>query len=154
MVISRIADRLCEMGRFGQKTGAGWYRYDAGGREPIPDPEVEAMIAKYRQELGIKPRAIPSEEIVERCIYALVNEGARILEEGIAQRASDVDMVYLTGYGFPRHRGGPLFHADTVGLPDVVESMAKFAANSHGDPAFWKPAPLLARLAEEGKGFN
>ncbi|HET6264784.1 MAG TPA: 3-hydroxyacyl-CoA dehydrogenase NAD-binding domain-containing protein [Usitatibacter sp.] len=154
MVISRIADRLCEMGRFGQKTGAGWYRYDAGSREPIPDPEVEAMIAKYRQELGIKPRAIPSEEIVERCIYALVNEGARILEEGIAQRASDVDMVYLTGYGFPRHRGGPLFHADTVGLPDVVESMAKFAANSHGDPAFWKPAPLLARLAEEGKGFN
>ena len=154
MVISRIADRLCEMGRFGQKTGAGWYRYEPGAREPIPDPAVDAMIAAYRQEKGIAPRAIDDREIVERCVYALVNEGARILEEGIAQRASDVDMVYLTGYGFPRHRGGPLFHADTVGLPAVVAAMGRFGANPHGDPGFWKPAGLLAHLAAEGKTFN
>ena len=154
MVISRVADRLCEMGRFGQKTGAGWYRYEAGGREAIPDPSVDAMIDAYRQEKGFAARRIKDLEIVERCVYALVNEGARILEEGIAQRASDVDMVYLTGYGFPRHRGGPLFHADTVGLARVVESMGRFAANPHGDPAFWTPASLLTRLAAEGKTFN
>ena len=154
LVISRVADRLCEMGRFGQKTAAGWYRYEAGARDAIPDPEVDAMIAGYRKEKGFAARRIDDTEIVERCVYALVNEGARILEEGIAQRASDVDMVYLTGYGFPRHRGGPLFHADTVGLPKVVQAMERFAANPHGDPAFWKPAPLLARLAAEGKTFN
>ncbi len=154
MVISRVADRLCEVGRFGQKTGAGWYRYEAGGREAIPDPSVDAMIDAYRQEKGFAARRIEDHEIVERCVYALVNEGARLLEEGIAQRASDVDMVYLTGYGFPRHRGGPLFHADTVGLARVVESMGRFAANPHGDPAFWTPASLLTRLAAEGKTFN
>ncbi len=154
MVISRIADRLCEIGRFGQKTGAGWYRYDAGGRDAIPDPAVQALIEGYRKDQGITPRAIDDREIVERCAYALANEGAHILEEGIAQRASDVDMVYLTGYGFPRHRGGPLFHADTVGLANVVASMERFAANPHGDPGFWKPAPLLARLAAEGRPFN
>ena len=154
MVISRIADRLCEMGRFGQKTGAGWYRYEAGGRDAIPDPAVDAMIEAYRKDNGIAARAIEDREIVERCAYALANEGAHILEEGIAQRASDVDMVYLTGYGFPRHRGGPLFHADTVGLANVVARMQRFAANPHGDPGFWKPAPLLARLAAEGKTFN
>ena len=154
MVISRIADRLCELGRFGQKTGAGWYRYEPGAREAIPDPAVDAMIAAYRVEKAITPRAIGDDEIVERCVYALLNEGARIVEEGIAQRASDVDIVYLTGYGFPRHRGGPLFHADTVGLANVVASMGRFAANPHGDPGFWKPAPLLARRASEGATFN
>ena len=154
MVISRIADRLCELGRFGQKTGAGWYRYEAGSREPIPDPAVDAMIADYRRERGITPRAIDDDEIVDRCIFALVNEGARIVEEGIAARASDVDVVYLTGYGFPRHRGGPLMHADQVGLAEVVRRMEGFARNPHGDPAFWKPAPLLARLAAAGGRFN
>jgi len=154
MVISRVADRLCEKGRFGQKTGAGWYRYEPGSREPVPDPAVDALIADYRRERGITPRPIADDEIVGRCIYALVNEGARIVEEGIAQRASDVDTVYLTGYGFPRHRGGPLFYADTVGLAQVVAAMGRYGANPHGDPGFWKPAPLLARLAAAGKTFN
>jgi 3-hydroxyacyl-CoA dehydrogenase len=154
LVISRIADRLCEQGRFGQKTGAGWYRYEPGGREAIPDPAVDAMIEAYRAERGVSPRPIDEAEIVDRCVYALVNEGARIVEEGIAARASDVDTVYLAGYGFPRHRGGPLMHADLVGLPQVIERMRAFAANPHGDPRFWEPAPLLARLAREGRGFN
>jgi 3-hydroxyacyl-CoA dehydrogenase len=151
---SKIADRLCELGRFGQKTGAGWYRYEPGKRDPIPDPAVEEIITAYRKEMGITPRQISDEEIVERCVFALANEGARIVEEGIAARASDVDMVYLTGYGFPLARGGPMFYADTVGLPNVVRSMKRFAANPHGDPAFWEPAPLLAKLAAEGKTFN
>ena len=151
---SKIADRLCELGRFGQKTGAGWYRYEPGKRDPIPDPAVEEIITAYRKEMGITPRQISDEEIVERCVYALANEGARIVEEGIAARASDVDMVYLTGYGFPLARGGPMFYADTVGLPKVVQSMKRFAANPHADPVFWEPAPLLAKLAAEGKTFN
>jgi len=151
---SKIADRVCELGRFGQKTGKGWYRYEPGKRDPIPDPEVEKIVAGYRKEMGIAARAIPDEEIVERCVFALANEGARILEEGIAQRASDIDVVYLTGYGFPRSRGGPMFYADTVGLAEVVKRMAQFAKNPHGDRAFWQPAPLLARLAHEGKTFN
>jgi 3-hydroxyacyl-CoA dehydrogenase len=151
---SRIADRICELGRFGQKTGAGWYRYQAGKRDAIPDPAVEELIAAYRKEIGTTPRRISSEEIVERCIYALVNEGAKILEEGIALRASDIDVVYLTGYAFPSFRGGPMFYADSVGLYDVVHTMSRFAANPHGDPGFWRPAPLLARLAAEGKSFN
>ena len=151
---SRIADRLCELGRFGQKTGSGWYRYDAASREARPDPAVDEMIAAYRKEKGLEPRTIDDAEIVERCIYALVNEGARILEEGIAARASDIDVVYLTGYGFPRHRGGPMFHADLVGLRDVAARMEEFSARGCGDPGFWKPAPRLARLASEGRGFN
>jgi 3-hydroxyacyl-CoA dehydrogenase len=151
---SKIADRLCEMGRFGQKTGAGWYRYEPGKRDPIPDPAVDAIIDAYRKEMGIKPRVISDDEIVDRCVYALANEGARILEEGIAQRASDIDMVYLTGYGFPLKSGGPMFHADTVGLERVVAAMKRFAANPHGDRGFWEPAPLLAKLASEGKKFN
>ncbi|MEW5890301.1 MAG: 3-hydroxyacyl-CoA dehydrogenase NAD-binding domain-containing protein [Pseudomonadota bacterium] len=149
---SRIADVLCEMGRFGQKTGAGWYLYEAGSRDAIPDPKVEELIASYRKEKGITPRKISDSEIVERCIYALVNEGARILEEGIAQRASDIDMVYLAGYGFPLHRGGPMLYADTVGLYNVARAVKRFAAES-GD-RFWEPAPLLAKLAAEGKTFN
>jgi 3-hydroxyacyl-CoA dehydrogenase len=151
---SRVADRICEMGRFGQKTGAGWYRYEAGKRDAIPDPVVEELILAQSKEAGAARRKIGAEEIVERCIFALVNEGAKILEEGIALRASDIDMVYLTGYGFPLYRGGPMLYADTVGLFSVVRTMARFAANPQGDPAFWKPAPLLARLAAEGKSFN
>jgi 3-hydroxyacyl-CoA dehydrogenase len=154
MVYSRIADRLCELGRFGQKTGAGWYRYETGRRDAIPDPKVDEMIAVYRKEKGIEPRRIDEGEIVERCVYALVNEGARILEEGIAARASDIDMVYLTGYGFPLHRGGPMLYADMTGLYNVARSMRRFAQDPHADPAFWKPAPLLEKLVAEGKNFN
>ena len=154
MKYSKIADRLCEQGRFGQKTGLGWYRYEKGRRDAIPDPAVDKMIVDYSAEIGVQRRKIGGEEIVQRLIYALVNEGAAILEEGIAQRASDIDMVYLTGYGFPLYRGGPMFYADEVGLYNVVAAMARLAANPHGDPAFWKPAPLLDKLANEGKRFN
>jgi len=152
MVYSRIADRICEQGRFGQKTGKGFYRYEPGNRKALPDPEAQAIIEKYRAEIGVQPRQIGSEEIVERCIYALVNEGARILEEGIALRASDIDMVYLTGYGFPPYRGGPMFYADTVGLAKVLATIERFQKGYQGSQ--WQPAPLLARLAREGKRFN
>jgi 3-hydroxyacyl-CoA dehydrogenase len=154
LLYSRIADRICELGRFGQKTGLGWYRYEPGRREALPDPVVDALIASYRAEHGMTPRAIEDREIVDRCIYALVNEGAHILEDGIASRASDIDIVYLTGYGFPPYRGGPMHYADTVGLFNIVRAMGRFAADGHGDPAFWQPAPLLARLAAEGRTFN
>ncbi|MDN3517710.1 3-hydroxyacyl-CoA dehydrogenase NAD-binding domain-containing protein [Aquisalimonas lutea] len=149
-----IADRLCEMGRFGQKTGAGFYRYEQGRRDALHDPEVDRVIDDCRRELGITPRRISDREIVERCVYALVNEGARILDEGIAQRASDIDMVYLTGYGFPVYRGGPMHYADQVGLMNVERAMEQFRANPHVQPGFWEPAPLLAGLAAEGKTFN
>ena len=148
-----VADKLCEAGRFGQKTGAGWYRYEAGNRTPLPDSVTEQLIADYRAAHGITPRKISDEEIVERRIFALVNEGARILEEGIAARASDIDLVYLNGYGFPLHRGGPMLYADTVGLPQVVRSLRRFAAEPGADGS-WQPAPLLVRLAEEGRSFN
>ncbi|MGC9236833.1 MAG: 3-hydroxyacyl-CoA dehydrogenase NAD-binding domain-containing protein [Thiomonas sp.] len=151
---SRLADRLCEQGRFGQKTGKGWYRYAAGNRTALPDPEVDALIADYRREIGVTPRTIDDAEIVDRCIYALVNEGARLLAEGIAQRASDIDMVYLAGYGFPAWRGGPMRYADEVGLFMVARRMRQFAAQPGGDAAFWQPAPLLAELAAQGKTFN
>jgi len=149
---SKIPDRICELGRFGQKTGTGYYRYESGSRTPIPDPTVEALIANYRKEAGITPRAIDAREIVERCMFALANEGARILEEGIALRAVDVDMVYLAGYGFPRTRGGPMFYADTVGLKNVVAAIEKYAKGYQGK--CWQVAPLLAQLAAEGKTFN
>jgi 3-hydroxyacyl-CoA dehydrogenase len=148
-----VADKLCEAGRFGQKTGAGWYRYEAGKRDPIPDPVTEQLIAQYRTEAGILPRKIGDSEVVERCIYALVNEGARILAEGIAARASDIDLVYLNGYGFPLHRGGPMLYADLVGLPNVVRSLKRFASEPGAD-ASWQPAPLLVELAEAGKTLN
>ena len=151
---ARIADKICELGRFGQKTGAGFYKYLPGDRAAHPDPVVEDLIVSYSKEVGTPRRAFSDEEIVERCIYALVNEGAHILEEGIAMRAVDIDMVYMTGYGFPIYRGGPMFHADTVGLASVVAAMEKYARNPCGDPGFWKPAPLLARLAAEGKKFS
>src|SRR5262245_21813911 len=152
MTYSKVADLICEKGWFGQKTGRGWYRYEKGERKPIPDPEVEEMLSNHRAQLGVKPRKLPDDEIVARCIYALANEGARILEEGIALRASDVDMVYLTGYGFPPYRGGPMFYADQVGLDKVLDSIHQFRKGYQGSQ--WEPAPLLARLAKDGKRFN
>ncbi len=149
---SRTADLLCEMGRFGQKTGAGWYDYAPGDRTARPSPVVDAMIEAYSAEQGINRRRIDDQEIVERLVYALVNEGALILEEGIAAKASDIDVVYLTGYGFPVWRGGPMFHADTVGLYNVLRSMRRFANGLHGDA--WEPAPLLVELADAGRSFN
>jgi 3-hydroxyacyl-CoA dehydrogenase len=149
---ARLPDVLCEMGRFGQKTGAGWYKYEPGRRDAIPDPVVEKLIEDYRKQEGITPRKISDEEIIQRCILALSNEGAKILEEGIAQRASDVDMVYLTGYGFPVFRGGPMFYADTLGLYQTVRLMKRFGQQT-GD-AYWKPAALLEKLAADGKSFT
>jgi 3-hydroxyacyl-CoA dehydrogenase len=151
---SKTADLLCELGRYGQKTGAGWYDYKEGKRDAIPSQLVVDMIEKHRKAIGITPRKISDEEIVQRLVYALVNEAAHILEEGIASRASDIDMVYLTGYGFPMHRGGPMQYADTVGLFNVVQSVKRFAQNPNDDANFWQPAPLLARLVAEGKTFN
>ena len=154
MKYSKTADLLCEKGRFGQKTGAGWYDYAAGKRDAIPNQEVVKMIEDHRASLGITPRKISDEEIVQRLVYSLVNEAAHILEEGIATKASDIDMVYLMGYGFPIYRGGPMLYADQIGLFNVVKAMNRFAKNPLDDANFWKPAPLLARLAAEGKTFN
>ena len=154
MKYSKTADLLCEMGRFGQKTGAGWYDYQPGKRDAIPSKVVEEMVEKHRKDQGITPRKISDQEIVERLVYSLVNEGARILEDGIASKASDIDMVYLTGYGFPIWRGGPMKYADQMGLFNVAESMKRFAQNPRDDASFWQPAPLLAKLVAEGKTFN
>ncbi|OHC75438.1 MAG: 3-hydroxyacyl-CoA dehydrogenase [Rhodoferax sp. RIFCSPLOWO2_12_FULL_60_11] len=154
MKYSKTADLLCEKGRFGQKTGAGWYDYVAGKRDAIPNAEVVKMIEDHRAALGITPRKISDEEIVQRLVYSLVNEAAHILEEGIASKASDIDMVYLMGYGFPIWRGGPMNYADEVGLFNVVQAMHRFAKNPLDDAKFWQPAPLLAKLAAEGKTFN
>jgi len=147
---SAVADKICEMGRFGQKTGAGWYKYEAGKRTPIPDSEIEALIVKESAQRGIERREFGGQEILERCLYALVNEGARILEEGIAARASDIDIIWLNGYGFPPYRGGPMFYADTVGLKNVYDAVSKY---NDEQGQFWEPAPLLAQLAKEGKSF-
>jgi 3-hydroxyacyl-CoA dehydrogenase len=151
---SNVSDVLCEAGRFGQKTGAGWYRYEAGSRHPIPDPKVIAIIEEYRRQKSITPRHVSAEEIVERCIYALINEGARIIEEGIAQRSSDIDLVYLNGYGFPAYRGGPMFFADQTGLHQIVRVLKNIAAQPGSDSGAWTPAPLLTRLADEGQTFS
>lgn len=148
---SKVADRICEMGRFGQKTGAGFYKYEAGSREPIPDPEIDALAAECAAEAGITRREISDEEIVQRTIYALVNEAARIVEDGVAQRPSDIDVVYVAGYGFPMFRGGPMFYADSVGLPEVLKTIRRFHAE-HGH--FWEPAPLLVELVESGRKFS
>jgi 3-hydroxyacyl-CoA dehydrogenase len=145
----KVADRLCEMGRYGQKTGAGWYKYDEN-RNRIPDPEVDALIEQVAAEQGVKRRAITEEEIIERTQYALINEGAKILEEGIALRAVDIDIIYINGYGYPAWRGGPMWYGDTVGLKKVYERVNQFH-EEHGE--LWEPAPLLKRLAEEGKTF-
>ena len=151
---SKTADLICEQGRYGQKTSAGWYDYKAGDRTPYPSAVVTEILEKHRKELGITPRQISDDEIVERLVYALVNEGALILEEGIAMRAVDIDMIYMSGYGVPSFLGGPMFFADRKGLANVVASIERFAKNPHADPGFWKPAPMLARLASEGKTFN
>ena len=149
---SKTADLLCELGRFGQKTGAGWYDYKPGDRKAYASEQVNALIVRHSADIGVTRRKIGDQEIVDRLVYALVNEGARILEEGIALRASDIDMVYLTGYGFPLFRGGPMFYADTVGLPNVLDTINGYAKGRHGEA--WTPAPLLVKLAGEGKGFN
>ncbi|MDA0981477.1 MAG: 3-hydroxyacyl-CoA dehydrogenase NAD-binding domain-containing protein [Proteobacteria bacterium] len=151
-IYSKIGDKVAELGRYGQKTGKGWYQYNLPDRKPIPDPKVDSIIEQYRKEKGVKTRQISDAEIVERLMYALVNEAAYILEEGIALRASDIDMVYLTGYGFPPYRGGPMFYADTVGLPKVLASIEQFSKGYMGE--VWKPAPLLVKLAKEGRTFN
>ena len=154
MKYSRTADKLCELGRFGQKTGAGWYDYQAGKRDAIPSQVVLDLIEKHRKDEGITPRKISDEEIVQRLVYALVNEGAHILEDGIASKSGDIDMVYLTGYGFPIFRGGPMHYASQVGLYNVAESMKRFAKNPHDDANFWQPAPLIQKLVAEGKTFS
>jgi 3-hydroxyacyl-CoA dehydrogenase len=154
MKYSQTADLLCEQGRFGQKVGKGWYDYVAGKRDAIPNKDVEDMIAKHRTSLGITARKISDDEIVQRLVFSLVNEAAYILEEGIAARASDIDMVYITGYGFPIYRGGPMLYADQFGLFNVIQAMKRFAKNPHDDAQFWQPAPLLARLVADGKTFN
>ena len=146
---SAVADRLCELGRFGQKTGAGYYRYEPGSRTPVPDPKVDALIAEVAAESGINRRSIGADEIVERCLYPLVNEGARILDEGIALRASDIDIVWIDGYGFPRWRGGVMHWADEIGLDAVHGAIARLDASQD----HWEPAPLLSRLAAEGRRF-
>jgi 3-hydroxyacyl-CoA dehydrogenase len=153
MKYSTSADKLCELGRFGQKTGAGWYDYQAGKRDAMPSDLVNKMIEDHRKELGITPRKISDEEIVQRLVFALVNEGARILEDGIAGKSGDIDMVYLTGYGFPIWRGGPMHYAGQVGLYNVAETMKRFAKNPLDDAKFWQPAPLIQKLVAEGKSF-
>jgi 3-hydroxyacyl-CoA dehydrogenase len=149
---SKIPDRICELGRFGQKTGAGWYDYEPGERNPLPSEVVTKIVLEESAHLGLARRKIGDEEIVERALYALVNEGARILEEGIAQRSSDIDVVYIAGYGFPDFRGGPMFHADAVGLPNVLRAMRAFAKGYQ--PEAWRPAPLLTKLAAESGSFT
>jgi 3-hydroxyacyl-CoA dehydrogenase len=151
--VSTLPDKLCALGRLGQKTGGGWYDYPDGPRRAIPSPVAAKLVESHRAEIGVVAGGVENAEIVDRLVYALVNEGARILEEGIAARASDIDVVYLTGYGFPRARGGPMFYADQVGLDRVLRRVREFARNPHGDPAFWAPAPLLERLAGSGQRF-
>lgn len=148
---SAVPDRLYEMGRYGQKTGAGWYKYEAGSRNRIHDPLVDQIAAEEAAKRGITRRAVTDEEIIARIMTALANEGARVLEEGYATRASDIDAVYCYGFGYPRHVGGPMFYADTVGLPKVLDRVKQYRGQ-FGD--HWKPAALLEKLAAEGKGFN
>ncbi len=154
MRYSPTADAVCELGRFGQKSGAGWYDYVAGKRDALPSADVAAAIAACRSALGITPRTIGAPEIVQRLVFALVNEAAHILEEGIALLAGDIDIVYLYGYGFPAFRGGPMRYADELGLFTVAQTMRRFAANPHADPGFWQAAPLLASLAAAGRTFT
>jgi 3-hydroxyacyl-CoA dehydrogenase len=148
---SRIADRICELGRFGQKSGAGWYDYKPGERAALPSEVVTQIVLEESERLGLKRRKVSDAEIVERALYSLINEGARLLEEGVAARSSDIDIVYIAGYGFPDFRGGPMFYADTVGLANIVRTMRRFAKGYRPDA--WEPAPLLKRLAAENRGF-
>jgi 3-hydroxyacyl-CoA dehydrogenase len=151
-VRAEIADALCEAGHFGQKTGKGFYRYEAGSRTPIADPEVEKLIVETSKRLGVARRPIGKEEIIERMNFPMINEGARILEEGIAQRPGDIDVIWVHGYGWPAWRGGPMFHADLLGLAHIRDRLAQFSTSS-GDKTL-EPAPLLVRLAGEGRGFG
>jgi 3-hydroxyacyl-CoA dehydrogenase len=148
---SNLLDKVCEMGRLGQKSGAGWYRYEAGSRTPIPDAVIEQLIIEHSLQAGIERRVIGEQEIVERCLYSMINEGAKILSEGVAARPLDIDMVWLHGYGFPAHRGGPMFYADQIGLDRVVNQIRRFRERFGAD--FWTPAPLLEELANAGRGF-
>jgi 3-hydroxyacyl-CoA dehydrogenase len=148
---SEIADALCEAGRFGQKTGKGYYKYEGGSRSPLPDPDVEKLIEETLQKLGKKRRVVSDDEILERMMYPMINEGARILEEGIAARPSDIDVIWLYGYGWPIYRGGPMFWADSVGLKQIADRLSYYAKETN-DPSL-EPAPLLKRLAAEGKTF-
>ena len=150
-ITARIADKLCELERFGQKTKRGYYIYPEGSRAGQPDPEVLEIVAATSAELGIERREVDDAEVLNRCLYPLINEGARILDEGIAIRPCDIDIVYINGYGFPEVTGGPMFWADKQGLDNVVAGMAALA-DMYGAQV-WEPAPLLARLAAEGKGF-
>ena len=148
---SAVPDRVYELGRYGQKTGAGWYRYEAGSRTRIPDPLIDEIAAEEAAKRGVARRSISDDEIIARITTALANEGARVLEDGFAIRASDIDVIYHNGFGFPRHRGGPMFYADTVGLPTVLSRVQEYR-DRFGD--YWKPAPLLERLVAEGRGFH
>jgi 3-hydroxyacyl-CoA dehydrogenase len=147
-----LVDKVCELGRFGQKTGAGWYRYEAGSRAPLPDPLVEKLIVEHSQSIGMARRAIPDAEILGRLLYAMINEGARILAEGVALRAVDIDMVWLHGYGFPAYRGGPMYYADEVGLATVLDAIRGYRERFGAD--FWTPAPLLEELDASGGQFR
>lgn len=153
-LVSTLPDKLCALGRLGQKTGGGWYDYPEGPRRPVPSPAAAELVARHRAEIGVAPRAIGEEEIVDRLVYALVNEGARLLEEGVAVRASDLDVVYVTGYGFPRWRGGPMFYAGQAGWERVLARIREFARNPHGDPGFWAPAPGLEQRARAPAGVT
>ena len=139
------------MGRLGQKSGAGYYNYEANSRTPVPDPEIEQLIRNFAKEKNIPQREISDREIIERCIYPIINEGARILEEGIAARAGDLDVIWVNGYGWPVYRGGPMFYADTVGLDKVLETLQAYHAR-FGDT--WKPAALIEKLVEKGLHFQ
>ena len=147
----QIADRICERGWFGQKTGRGYYLYPDGSRTGSEDPEVLAIVDAERARAGITPRGFSDEEIVRRYMAAMINEGANVVHERIALRPLDVDVVFLSGYGFPRHRGGPMKYADMVGLPQVLADIREFAKE---DPLFWQPSPLLVELVERGTDFD
>ncbi len=146
-----VADRLCEMGRFGQKTGSGFFKYEGGDRTPKPDPEVDRIVAEVSREAGVQRRSISDDEIRERLLYPMVNEGAKILEEGKAIRASDIDVIWVYGYGWPVYRGGPMFWADQIGLKTIRDRLLAFEKQTGSD--FWRPAPLLNKLADQGRGF-
>jgi 3-hydroxyacyl-CoA dehydrogenase len=147
---NNILDKICELGRYGQKTGAGFYKYD-DKRNATTDPVIEELIIKHSREVGITRRVITDQEIIERAVYSMINEGAKILEEGIAARPLDIDIVWIYGYGFPVYRGGPMFYADQVGLKKIYEAILKY--KDIVGAQYWEPSPLLAKLAKEGKGF-